>query len=126
MYSRLLSWKNSLISAAAAVYAPFVLLTMYMLLFERQWRNSETMLRLLPTAPGHLPAHLVSGIFDWIPVTGVRTLMARAAAPLATVAIVLLIASLGRLGREWLVGGAVAAFFIQGIIAYWLLHAIRM
>jgi len=126
MFSRSVSWKNSLLTAAIPVYAPFVMLALFMLLFERQWGNTETMLRLLPIAPGALPAHWAIGIFDWIPLEGVRALIGSAAAPLASAAFVLLIASLGRLGREWLVGGAVAAFYIYGITAYWLLHAIRM
>jgi hypothetical protein len=101
------------------------MLVIFMVPFERQWENTETMLRLLPFAPGTLPAVFAGQTFDWLPGIG-RYEIRSVCAPLASAAFVLLIASLGRLGREWLVGGAVSGFFNNGIAAYWLLHAIRM
>jgi hypothetical protein len=97
-----------------------------MLAFERQWGNVTTALGLVPYGPGVLPMVVVSGLLRRL----IGTDLLRAAAWIMpytiSVAFVLAVASLGRLGREWLVGGAVAAFFVNAIAAYWLLGAIRM
>jgi hypothetical protein len=125
IFSTPVRWRRSLLTAVFAAYAPFALLAVFTLLFERQWGNTTTMIRLLPFAPGTLPAVFAGQTLDGLPGSD-RYEIRSVCAPLASASFVLLIAALGRLGREWLVGGAVAAFFINGIVAYWLLHAIRM
>lgn len=125
MFSTPVSWTRSLLAAAVAIYAPFALLCLFMLAFERQWSNMMTALKLLPYAPCVLPAlagELISRPLRF----DLPDFAERAVLYAATPAFIVAVASLGRLGREWLVGGAVAAFFINGIAAYWMLGAIRM
>lgn len=120
------SWTRSLLAAGVATYLPFVLLALFMLGFERQWGNVTTAVRLLPYGPGVLPMVVVSGLLRRL----IDTDLLRAAAGLMpytiSAAFVLAVASLGRLGREWLVGGTVVAFFVNAVAAYWLVGAIRM
>lgn len=127
MFTTPVSWKRSLLVAAISCYAPFLLCMVAIdvqmlpsIAFSATGRSAMGTTDLLIVhmvclvGPSLLPFWLASQFLPWAD----ANLLIVMAIP--TVAAILIgIAALGRLGREWLVAGATAAFLLNAIAAFY-------
>lgn len=120
MFSTPVSWTRSLLAATIAIYAPFVAM------FVCEFGLDVEALLFLPKAPGMIATYVVQGFFQSSLRVDLPDFVERFSPYATTAAFVVGVASLGRLGREWLVGGVVAAFFLNGFAAYSLIQLILM
>lgn len=119
-------WRWSLLTAVLVTYGPFVVMTLYTLAFVRCGHCKETYAWLLPVGPGFITALFSLGWLDSITGLVPRTeWLEWTVAGMNSLATVLFIAAMGRLGQSWLVGAAVAAVFIFAGQAVFLLAAIQ-